>query len=336
MLRIVIWGLSLLSVYWAVNGRFVFFFLTGILALAVGKLYHWANALKRLWGEHQHDVDTLLRREHPSNADPTSPRFDAEGEARLQAWMAATVAAVDVETTGLSTKNDRVIEVAVVVARGSEILQKASWLVNPQRLIPDDATCVNGIRNADVANSPTFDLIADELTELLDGVDGCIAYNAAFDRSLLLAEFGRLQISTPAILREFWSDPLPLARKVFAGETSHKLGDTARRLGIEQEREHRAADDAMTALRIWHALIHRAPSLIPEAPISSVTVDQDVRPIATMVTEAWISGQDVRYIRTYKNGSRKILITKVPGLYQDGTCSDVRRRRFRQLTKDLV
>jgi DNA polymerase III epsilon subunit-like protein len=231
-------------------------------AITLG-LYNWLR--KRLPAH----VAIERQQQHAPQAsyDSHSADDDVAGNVRRDAWLNMTVAAIDVETTGLTSKTDRVIELAIIVARGHTLIREACWLVNPQIAIPKAASNVNGIVDGDVVNSPTFSTIAGQIAELLEGVDACIAYNAAFDRGFISAEFERSGIPAPTIVGEYWADPLQFARRVFAGESSHKLGDTARRLGIAQQSEHRAGGDAMTALNIWLSLLSRAPAfLIPDLP----------------------------------------------------------------------
>src|SRR5262249_44781982 len=109
---------------------------------------------------------------------------------------------------------------------------------------------------------PRFAEIAHEIASALQG---CVpaAYNAAFDRAFVHAEFARAahagksheSAPPPALRREVeWFDPLVWAREIQADERSRALGDVATRLGVELEQAHRASDDAKAAMLVLYKL----------------------------------------------------------------------------------
>lgn len=169
---------------------------------------------------------------------------------------------IDTETTGRDPAVDRVIELGCVVFRGSEVVGRKGWLINPGCPIPAEATEVHGIRDEDVASQPSF---AEVLPEYLEFVGGCLplAYNAAFDRDFLQAEIGRVDTNAapagslpPAARGDVaWLDPLHWARELQKEERSRALGDVCARLGIVLERAHRATDDAEAAGRVMLAFL---------------------------------------------------------------------------------
>ena len=62
----------------------------------------------------------------------------------------------DLETTGLETKTDRVVEISCVKIHTDMSRELLTLRINPQMPIPEAAAAVHGIRNADVADEPTF------------------------------------------------------------------------------------------------------------------------------------------------------------------------------------
>src|SRR4051812_29983335 len=89
-----------------------------------------------------------------------------------------TFAVVDVETTGLSARmGDRICELAVVIARGGQIVDQLQTLINPQKPISRGAGAVNGISDYMVLKAPPFRNVAKELVQLLDGAV-LVAHNA--------------------------------------------------------------------------------------------------------------------------------------------------------------
>lgn len=174
--------------------------------------------------------------------------------------------AIDTETTGKQPEQDRIIEVACVFRRDGVITGHRSWLINPGCPIPEEASSVHGIRDADVQDQPRFEQAASEIFETLRG---CVpvAYNAGFDRKFLLAEFERcrgLPAKPPPALTQdvVWIDPLVWARELQKQHRSRALSDVCERLGIEIGRAHRATDDAAATLQVL-AAFERDPR-VPE------------------------------------------------------------------------
>jgi len=95
-----------------------------------------------------------------------------------------------------------------------------------------------------------------------------MAYNAEYDRKILMAELGRmtgLPATTPPAFRKGveWVDPLVWARELQKLEKSRALGDVVQRLGIVLENAHRAAADAEATLHVFAAFL--ADQRVPKA-----------------------------------------------------------------------
>lgn len=169
------------------------------------------------------------------------------------------IVSIDTETTGRDPAVDRIVEVAAVIYENREIVGRKSWLINPERPIPQEATDVHKISDADVAEQPTFKELAVEILGVFAGRVP-LAYNASFDKQFLTAEFNRcnLDLSKPVpVLRQNveWLDPLVWVREIQSNERSRALGDVCQRLGIALDNAHRAGDDAEAALRVLLAVM---------------------------------------------------------------------------------
>lgn len=100
----------------------------------------------------------------------------------------------DLETTGVSIQNDRIIEMSLVKIMPDGQREVKTRRINPEMPIPPDATAIHGITDADVADSPTFKSISKSLYIYLEGCDFA-GYNIAkFDLPLLAKEFSRSQL----------------------------------------------------------------------------------------------------------------------------------------------
>ena len=102
-------------------------------------------------------------------------------------------------------------------------------------------TQITGISDADVAHSPPFEEVAEEIRALLaKGIT--VAHNYPFDLAFLRSEFGRLELSWPNPIAEV--DTVDLSIKHFSDAKHHRLQDLCKRLGVTLDGAHRATNDA--------------------------------------------------------------------------------------------
>lgn len=164
----------------------------------------------------------------------------AGGRSSAQPVDSVTFVAFDLETTGLSAKTGRVVEIGAVRFRGNAIIDEHRWLVNPGMPIPESAQRVHGITDAMVADAPAF---PDAYREFLDfiGQDVLLAHNARFDMRFLAAEaerHGLPQPTAPVI------DTLAVARARLPGESSYRLEDLVSEYKLPTGTFHRGLEDA--------------------------------------------------------------------------------------------
>lgn len=98
----------------------------------------------------------------------------------------------DLETTGLSTGEDKILEIAYEKILPSGEIIAAVHRINPGRPIPPEATLVNGITDADVADAPSFAKLSYELWTTFDGADVSGFNIVGFDLPFLKAEFSKV------------------------------------------------------------------------------------------------------------------------------------------------
>ena len=167
------------------------------------------------------------------------------------------VLALDLETTGISTNNDRIVQIALIGSSedGGQISYEN--LVNPRRSIPMQASNVHGIYDSDVRNLGDFSTLADEIHEQIEGAV-IIGHNVRqFDLPLLNNEFrrlGRLPPNPKVVL-----DTLEIVRRVKLPRP-HNLGALCRKHGISLENAHTAAADAAASLLLfWRLTVDHSP-----------------------------------------------------------------------------
>ena len=168
------------------------------------------------------------------------------------------VLAFDLETTGVHTSKDRIVQLALIGTREDGAPVHYERIIKPQILIPLDASRIHGIYNEDVRDKPTFAAIADEVAQLLEGAI-VIGHNVRdFDFAMLRQEFlriGRLAPQPKAIM-----DTLEVVRRLKLPRP-HNLAALCTRHGIRLEAAHTAAADAAaTMLLFWRLSVEHAPA----------------------------------------------------------------------------
>ena len=168
------------------------------------------------------------------------------------------VLAFDLETTGVSTNNDRIVQLALIGTLSDGTAVNVERTVKPGVPIPLDASRIHGIYNEDVRNLPPFAEVADEVAELIEGAI-LVGHNVrSFDYAMLKKEFlrlGRLAPQPKAIM-----DTLELVRRLRLPRP-HNLGALCQRHGIRLEAAHTAAADAAaTMLLFWRLSVEHAPA----------------------------------------------------------------------------
>ena len=159
--------------------------------------------------------------------------------------------AFDTETTGLHPARERIIEVSAVKFRLGGELEHFDALVDPERPIPEGASRVNHIYDADVAGQPTIDLVLPEFTAFL-GDSVLVAHNAEFDVNFLAHEAKRCGLTLPRLPV---LDSVEITRRLRPELPNYKLETVGRALGCELPQLHRALADAQTLREIFTRLV---------------------------------------------------------------------------------
>lgn len=150
-----------------------------------------------------------------------------------------TYVVFDLETTGFSSKNDKIIEIGAVKIKKGLVVDRFSEFVNPEMRIPYNITELTSITDEMVENAETIEKILPKFLEFCkDSV--IVAHNAGFD-------VGFIKKNARDIGEEFnypVLDTVPLARYLYPELKKVKLNIVAKHLGVSLENHHRAVDDA--------------------------------------------------------------------------------------------
>lgn len=194
------------------------------------------------------DVDTALPADAGPRRTPPSNTFVSN----------VTFVVFDTETTGFSPTTDRIVEVAAVRFRNGKVLDEKSWLINPQRRIPEWAYRVHGISDQMVRDQPTFGQFYPEFQKFI-GDSVLIAHHAQFDIAFLSEEATRAGYDLPA---NRVIDSLGLFRRWFPGSRSYSLEVLVQYTQVDADSFHRALTDSMHVFRIFgKGLADREPGV---------------------------------------------------------------------------
>jgi len=195
------------------------------------------HGLKMIYGSELYMIDENIS--HIMNASQTS-------------LQKTDYVVFDLESTGLSSRYDRIIEIGALRIRQGAIIDRLSMLLHPGDVqISAAASDVSGITMKMLDGQPTFAAVKDKINQFFkDAI--VVSHNAPFDMGFMVTAFEQLGISfKPPVI-----DTLTLSRYLYPEANSHRLGALAKRLGIsyEEDKAHRAIYDAEVLVAIWEAL----------------------------------------------------------------------------------
>lgn len=160
--------------------------------------------------------------------------------------------ALDIETTGLDSSKDAIIEVAAVRFSGHRVEAEWTSLINPGRPIPPLITQLTGISNEMVRNAPPLRAVSQDLADFV-GNDPVVGHNVQFDVGFLRRQ-NLLRLNQTV-------DTYELAAITLPGNSRYNLGTLGKTLGIMIPNSHRALDDARLAHAVLVALYEKVLAL---------------------------------------------------------------------------
>ena len=161
-----------------------------------------------------------------------------------------TFVVFDLETTGFSPTQNRIIEIGAVRVEDGKITGRFSTFVNPDVPIPYRIEQLTGINDAMVLDAPKIDVILPQFLEFCKGAV-LVAHNASFDMSFIEENCSRMGLE-----QEFtYVDTVAMARVLLPQLNRFKLDTVAKALGVSLENHHRAVDDAGCTAEIFEKFI---------------------------------------------------------------------------------
>ncbi len=157
-----------------------------------------------------------------------------------------TFVVFDLETTGFSPEQCKIIEIGAVKVEKGSITERFSTFVNPKVPIPYRIEELTSINDAMVIDAPE---IAEVLPQFMQFCEGAIlvAHNAAFDMSFIEKNCHDLDIPCSHTV----ADTMTLAQFLLPQLNRFKLDTVARAVNVSLEHHHRAVDDAACTAEIF-------------------------------------------------------------------------------------
>ncbi|SDX93903.1 PolC-type DNA polymerase III [Lachnobacterium bovis] len=157
-----------------------------------------------------------------------------------------TYVVFDLETTGFSPENNKIIEIGAVKVEKGKIIDRFSTFVNPQEPIPFRIEELTSINDSMVINAEVIEKILPKFIEFCKGAI-MVAHNADFDMSFIKHNCKIQEIEfNPTII-----DTVALARMLIPSLNRFKLDTVAKAVGVSLDHHHRAVDDAECTAEIF-------------------------------------------------------------------------------------
>ncbi len=171
--------------------------------------------------------------------------------------------AFDLETTGLSMRQDSIIEIGAVIMKNGVELDRFQTFVDPECKLSNEIASLTGITEDMLQGAPKIEqALADFFAFVGDRVT--VAHNADFDTGFIREACKKRDI--PYVLTSV--DTLVLSQNLMTSLSKHKLNLVADALGLPEFQHHRAADDAVTcgliATRFFEMLTQRGISALDQ------------------------------------------------------------------------
>ena len=175
--------------------------------------------------------------------------------AKGQVMDHTTYCILDLETTGLSSVYDDIIEIGIAKVQSGKIIDKFHCFVKPTKPISKKVAEITDITNEMVKEAETINQVFPKMLEFLGNCKDTVivAHNAQFDIGFLKQSANKLGYCFDYT----YLDTLILAKYLFPNCTKYKLESIAQYLKIAVAVSHRAFDDVMTLEKVFHEMLEK-------------------------------------------------------------------------------
>lgn len=162
--------------------------------------------------------------------------------------MTDSYVCIDLETTGLNPKTDKIIEIGVVKVENNLIVEEWETLVNPDRKLEERIVALTGIRDEQLMSAPMIEEVLPKLLEMI-GDYVLLGHSVLFDYSFIK----KAAVNRKLSFEKQGIDTLKIARKYLADLESRSLPYLCEHYGIEHS-AHRALHDAKATVELYRKL----------------------------------------------------------------------------------
>lgn len=156
----------------------------------------------------------------------------------------------DIETTGLDSSYDEVIEIGAIKVKNNKIVSKFNSLVKPKNEIDEYITELTGITNEMVKDAPTIEEILPDFMNYI-GNDILIGHNINFDINFIYDNLYRNKFD---VLTNDFIDTMRISRKLLSELPHHRLIDLAKYFKIDSTNNHRSLKDCEITMNVYENL----------------------------------------------------------------------------------
>ncbi len=166
---------------------------------------------------------------------------------------------VDLETSGIRAKWDRIIEIGAVKVRDGKVVDTFSQLIYPGVNVSSRITDLTGITNEMLEGKPLIEQVLPKFIEFV-GDDVLLGHNVTFDYNFL----NQNAINLKMTFEKKGIDTLRIARKTLKGLESRGLEYLCNYFGIKDENHHRAFNDANVTSQLYLILLDKYSEDYPD------------------------------------------------------------------------
>ena len=166
--------------------------------------------------------------------------------------MIENYTALDLETTGLNPKYDKIIEAGAVKVRNGEIIGRFQQLIRPGIAVPEKVTELTGITQEELLEAKDSETVIPQLLDFLED-DVILGHSVMFDYSFLKKAAVNQNLWKPEQSR-LGLDTLRLSRIYLPELPSRRLTDLCLHYGIEHH-AHRALGDAESTAQLYSIFV---------------------------------------------------------------------------------
>ena len=222
--------------------------------------------------------------------------------------------ALDLETTGLHARKDKIIEFAAMkIQPDGTILEELHFVIDPGIPIPQIITHITGITNEEIKGKPTLDELKPQIIDFI-GDYPILGHSIQFDIDFLNAN-GIAEGAIPL-------DTFQLAQTLLPNEESYSLEILSEKYHLPHPNKHRADDDTRVAIELYKLLLQR----IKEIP------EHHIEPLQNLLSKSAWTWKDTFLSFLGESPAPTKVTTPTPPVFAKPHSEKLQQQHFENLT----